>query len=108
MKNLINFTNPNTHTQTFAYPKTEESPERFTHFTPEEIEESDGYIVSYPYGDSNCAIVGTYKDGLIFITFERDCYSFKLNMLHLVGALAEIWYDTEDIDKIREHIEKFK
>jgi hypothetical protein len=90
-----------------AYPKDAITDERQTHFMPEEIEESDGYIVCYPYADKNAPIVATIKDGFVFLTIERDCYEIEMGLVHLVGEIAEIYYDSEDIELVREHLTKY-
>ena len=108
MNNQINetneFHNPKTNTITIAYPNDAESIERHTHFMLEEIEESDGYIVCYPYGDKNAPIVATFKNGIIYLTIERDCYDIEMSSIHLVGEIAEIYYDSEDIELVRKHL----
>ena len=106
------YVNTNTNTRTFVYPKDAESIERHTHFMPEEIEESDGYIVSYPYGDKNAPIVAIIKNNHVYLTIDRDCYEFEMQFVHfavleLIGKITEIYFDTEDVTLVRECLVKY-
>ena len=106
------FINTNTNTCTFAYPKDAESIERHSHFMPEEIEESDGYIVSYPYGNQDAPIVAIIKNNHVYLTIDRDCYEIEMQFIHfvvmeLVGKIAEIYFDTEDVTLVRECLVKY-
>lgn len=99
--------NENTKTIVIAYDINTDSPERNTHFYPEEIAESDGYIVSYPYGEE-CPIVATINNETIYLVIDRDCYDIPLAELKVVGDIAEIWYDTEDVTFVREYFKNKK
>jgi len=99
-------TNPETETIVTAYATNFETEYRDAFFHPSELEDADGYIVALPYGEK-APILATLKDKRIYVTFERDCYDFEMHFIHLLGDLAEIWYDTEDIDMIREFIKSY-
>ena len=101
------FINPETNTLTTTNPITEESDIRNWYFPDYELENAEGYIVCYPYGHKDAPITATYGNDFIYMTIDRDCYQFEMSFIHLVGDIAEIWYDTEDVTLVREYL-KYK
>ena len=96
----------NNDTVILSYDKYEETVERHTHLTDEEIEDSDGYIVVYPYGQKSAPIVSTIKGKYIYLTIDRDCYEIEKEFIQILGDIAEIYFDTEDVTFIREYLAK--
>lgn len=67
--------------------------------------EIDSYILVSPYNQD--ALIEAYiKDGIIYIIFDRDDYEIPADFrgLQIITAMSEIWFDTEDIDFIREYL----
>lgn len=63
------------------------------------------YLLVSPY-KKGFHIEAYVNDGWIYICFERDDYKFPANYdgLNIIANMAEIWYDTEDIEIIREYV----
>lgn len=100
------FVNTNTNTRTFAYPKDVKFAEKETHFLPEEIENADGFIVSYPFNQPY-PIVAHIQNDFIQLCIDRDCYEIELQFVHLIADIAEIYWDTEDVTLVREYLTKY-
>lgn len=105
------FLNEKTKTLTISYPKELNAYDMhhqffMLHFLPEEIEEADAFIVSYPFGKPY-PIVAYVKNGYIQLTIDRDCYEIELQFIHLIGDIAEIYYETEDVTLVREYLTKY-
>lgn len=65
----------------------------------------DAYILVAPYNQE--ALIEAYiKDGIIHIVFDRDVYEISADFrgLQIITAMSEIWFDTEDIEFIREYL----
>lgn len=71
----------------------------------EYLEDIDSYILISPY-NQDALIEAHIKDGNIYIVFDRDEYEIPADFrgLQIITSMSEIWFDTEDIDFIREYI----
>lgn len=69
------------------------------------LKDIEFYILVSPY-KQGFHIEAYVKEGWIYITFERDDYKIEANFkgLQIISTMAEIWYDTEDIEIIREYL----
>jgi hypothetical protein len=69
------------------------------------FKDAEFYLLINPY-NKGCFIEASVQNGWIDITFDRDVYKIPANLggLEIVTIMAEIWYDTEDIEIIREYL----